>query len=191
MKKSIGKGHTLFDDNVCKSSTALWVLVAESCYEISKSLLQENAYAEKIQAGFSTFDGPLGQVSLITTDFPRYPAHLYAHLSQVPEFVELVELHWTETRRVILRVDCAPYVMPLFGEGGAWELEYAMLENIRAKWQQADLIGLGLEGCRRWRPRTYTPSRSEEQLRAQKILALKKHVYRLWEKCKMAENAPF
>lgn len=179
MKKSIGKAHTLFDDSHPKGPTGIWVLIAECCQEISRSLLKENAYAEQIHAGCSTFDAPLGQVHILGRNFPQYQKQLYACLSHHVELRDLIEQHWREIRRIMVRVDCEAYIQPLFHENSVMENQVELLSRIRTKVQQPHLIGHGLEGCRSLRPLTYTPSRGQEYMRAQKLLAQKAHLLAL------------
>ena len=180
-KKSIGKGHTIFDGEV-KNETGIWVLLAESCYEISKSLLRERSCADILETGFSTFDSPLGGYQIVPQEFLRYSEEMYACLAQHEGLRLLVGLNWTEIRRIHVRVQCRNYIEPLFYEETPVEKRHELLEMIRSKFKQTDIVGVGLEGCRMQRPKTYTPSRSEERKRALEILGNNVVVKNLWQK---------
>jgi hypothetical protein len=179
MKKSIGKGHTLFDHSEI-SRDGIWILIAESCYEISKSLYRENAYATECDVGFASFEQSLGGGSFILEDFTRTSEDLFRAISSQKRYCDTVDQCWTQLRRIMVRVHCAAYIEPLFYVEGKSELRRSMLEGIRLKLKQSDLIGVGLEGCRFGRPKTYTPSRSEEHLRAKEILGKKPKICQLY-----------
>ena len=180
-KKSIGKGHTIFDGAV-KSETGIWVLLAESCYEISKSLLKERSCAEVLETGFSTFDSPIGGYQIIPQELLRYSEEMYACIAQHEGIRMLVGLNWPEIRRIHVRVQFKNYVEPLFYEESPVEKRHELLELIRTKFRQTDIVGVVLEGCRMQRPKTYTPSRSEERKRAFEILGNNAVLKNLWLK---------
>jgi hypothetical protein len=175
IKKMTGKGHTLYEYDLPKNNIDVWVLVAERCYEISKTLLAENTYAKEIIFSISEYDYSLSNgVFGITPDgYLRYPTEIYKIIYDDEKSHHLINKNFEKIRRVQVRVKCQPYILPLFYENSKIEQQFGLLEKIRNKLHIPDIVGNGLEGLRYNRITTYTPKRSEEIKRAFKLLALK------------------
>ena len=178
LKKMTGKGHTLYQDKLPQSPQDVWVLVAESCYEISKTLLSQHSYAEEIYFSLSGYNSedPRGGVGIRPNDKPRYPEELYQALHCDQRVNQLIKLLFEHIRRVQVRTLCAPYVQFLFDNKAEVESRFEFLERVRKRLKDTDIIGVGLEGCRSLRLQTYTPKRSVEVQRAYAILSKKPHL---------------
>jgi len=175
IKKITGKGHTLFEYECPKDKNDIWVLVAESCYEISRTLLAEKTYAHELYFSVSGYDAQSkrGGFYLTPNGFLRYPIELYKELYKDKRAHCLIKELLSEIRRLQVRVDCRPYVVPLFSEPLELQNKYELLEDIRCKLKNPDIVGQGLEGFRYRRIATYTPKRSREIERAFELLAHK------------------
>ena len=173
-KKMTGKGHTLFEFDLPQESSQLWVLIAESCYEISRTLIAEQSYADEIHFSLSGYeaDSPRGGVGLCPEGFIRYPFEIFQCLDSDKRVHLLIEKLWNSIRRIQVRVKCEPFTLPLFYDEETVSSNFHLLENIRHKMQQPDIIGQGYEGLRKKRISTYTPKRSDEISRAYHLLAL-------------------
>jgi len=180
-RKRTGKGHTLYEFELPKSEEDLWILIAESCYEISRTLLEEETEASSIYLSLSGYDrtSARGGVSIIPENSLRYPIQLYHALQKDSRSHHLIEELFSSARRVQVSVDCQPHVQPLFHEEGKVEKIFKVMESIREKIGESEAVGLGLEGCRYRRIRTYTPRRSEEIRRAYGLLGRKPHLMEL------------
>lgn len=174
-KKMTGKGHTLYETDLPAEPADIWVLVAESCYEISRTLLAEESYAEELYFAVSGYDhdGDRGGFGLQPEGYLRYPAELYRELYADSRTHELIRELFSKIRRVQVRAACAPYVIPLFFEEGKMERQFDLLERVRRKTRVSDVIGLGMEGMRKKRIKTYTPKRADEIHRAMKLMGRK------------------
>lgn len=180
-KKNTGKGHTLYEYDLPKGTDDIWLLIAESCYEISQTLLAQNSFASEISLAFSGYDyqSSRGGFALRPEGFVRYPLEIYQNLYREPRSHKLIAALFSEIRRVQVRVSCEPYVTPLFYEEGKLEKQFRLLEKVRSKFNEPDAIGMGLEGFRKHRIKTYTPKRSDEIRRAIKLLKLKPQIFKL------------
>lgn len=171
-KKNTGKGHTLFEHDPPTETTDIWILIAESCYEISRTLLKQNAYASELSVSFSGFDYSSGRggYTIIPQSFLRYPIELYSCIEFQKDVQNLISDLLFSIRRVQVSAECRPYISPLFDDSHDFSGQYQMLENIRNKEGQTDIIGVGLEGFRKRRISTYTAKRADEVNRAKKLL---------------------
>jgi hypothetical protein len=177
-KKSIGKAHTLFDDQKIEPAH-VWVLLAESCLEISRSLLHDNSYAKELDISFSSFEHRLGGLVLPLNGFIRHSTTLFENIQGHAEIKKIILHYSSAIRRVMVRVACEEYIEPLFYQEGDVERRHALLEQVRTKVRQSDLIGVGFEGLRSQRPQTYTPSRIDEKQRALEILRKNPRLFKL------------
>ena len=184
LKKHTGKGHTLFEYECPKDQTDVWILVAESCYEISRTLLAQNTYAFELYFSVSGYDAASRRGGFYVTPqgFVRYPIELYKYLYNDTRAHRLIEDLLSDIRRVQVRVDCRPYITPLFDNTQAVQDRFELLEKIREKLKMPDIVGHGLEGLRSRRIATYTPKRSREIERAFELLALKPKLLELLSK---------
>lgn len=180
-RKSTGKGHTLYEFELPKNVEAIWILIAESCYEISRTLLEEETEASSIHLFFSGYErnSDRGGIAIAAEESLRYPIQLYHALHEDPRSHALIEELFDSTRCVQVSVDCRPYVQPLFYEEGKTEKVFQLMESIRSKVGECEAVGLGLEGCRRRRIHTYTPRRGDEIRRAYGLLGRKPHLVEL------------
>jgi hypothetical protein len=170
-KKRTGKGHTLYDDDPPKGPEDLWVLLSESCYEISKTLLSQDSYAKSITVYFAEFQASLGAFEIFPLNFPRYPQELYHELRSSQELIKFIESCFSEVRRCGLFCDCKDYQIPLFSdENPEVQMEYELLEGIRQKERMRDIIGHGYEGLRSKRIQTYTQDQPGGYQHALKLL---------------------
>lgn len=179
-KKSTGKGHTFYDFDLPKTEADYWILIAESCYEIATTLLEENSYAATITLYLCGYDSSSESAacSFDTGGLPRYPAELFRLIEDQAQAHSAIALLLHSARRLMLRVECRPYVVPLFGESSTDESAFQLLESIRDKVGSKDAIGHGFEGLRYGRIKTYTPKRQREMARAIGLLRLKPQLYR-------------
>jgi len=180
-KKSTGKGHTLYEFELPKTEDDLWILIAESCYEIARTLLEEETEASTLYLGLSGYDTTSGRgsVEIVPDKSLRYPSQLYHALQSDSRVHALICELFPTTRRVQVSVTCRPWVQPLFHEDGKVERIFELMESIRAKAGESTAVGLGLEGCRYRRIHTYTPRRSDEIGRAYRLLGRKPHLLKL------------
>lgn len=218
-----GKGHTLYEDDLPKSPEDVWILLAESCYEVAMTLLGQNSYAKLLWVGVSGyrhgFSG--GSIEVAPYGFLRYPIELFKALDACPEVHHLIEEYLQDIRRVQLRAECSDYIPPLFpigsfttdpisthpfttdlpksnsqdtgpsfsndsfGDEASYQKvtkqQFEQLQEVREKFGEYDAIGLGYEGLRRRRIKTYTPKRAEQLRRAYKILESKPLLKKLLE----------
>ena len=182
-KKMTGKGHTLYEDDLPQSTTDVWVLIAESCFEISQTLLAEESYAEEIYFSVSDYsytflDMP---IKMLPEKRIRFSSEIYRELQDEPCVHELIETFFEDIRRIQVRVKCTPYIPVLFEDAPASEQRYRLLEKIREEIGIPDVIGHGLEGCRKHRISTYTPKRSDEIKRAYQLLGKKPYLIKMLE----------
>lgn len=177
-KKHSGKGFTLYEYDLPQNETEVWVLIAESCYEISRTLLAENSYADEIYFSTSGYEhnSNRGGFGIKPNGFLRYPIEIYKMIYSDKRSHQLIQKLFHYIRRIQIRVACKPFVLPLFYEKNEAESKYELMEKIRHKIGIPDIIGSGLEGIKNMRISTYTPKRSDEIKRAFKLLALKPHV---------------
>jgi hypothetical protein len=184
IKKNTGKGHTLFEMDCIKSQYDVWILVAESCYEISRTLLAENTYATELYFSLSGYDGASkrGAFFIKPEGFLRYPIEIYKEIHADIRAHKLINELLSEIRRIQVRVVCKPYVIPLFDESEKIQEQFQLLEKIRKKLKTPDIVGNGFEGIRYQRISTYTPKRSREIQRAFDLLAHKPKLLRLLAK---------
>lgn len=172
MKKHAGKGHTLYDHHPPESPEEIWILVAESCYEISQTLLTENSFARELHFSVSGYDfnAPRGFVPITPEGFVRYPDELFQTLHGDRRVETVIRTLLRDIRRIQVDAECEAFVQPLFDAGPEGGDRFALLETIRRKAGRGDAIGLGLEGVRARRLATYTPKRADEILRARELL---------------------
>jgi hypothetical protein len=180
-RKSTGKGHTLYEFELPESAEAFWVLIAESCYEISRTLLEEETEASSIHLFLSGYErnSDRGGLAIVPEESTRYPIQLYHALHNDSRTHELIAELFESVRCVQVSVDCRPYVQPLFYEESQVERVFGLMESIRAKVGTNEVLGLGLEGCRYRRVHTYTPRRGDEIRRAYGLLERKPHLVEL------------
>ena len=78
-KKMTGKGHTLYEYDLPKAPSEVWVLIAESCFEIAQTLLSEDSYADEIYFSLSGYESNSrrGSVGLKPDGFVRYPNEIF------------------------------------------------------------------------------------------------------------------
>lgn len=171
-RKHTGKGHTLFEHDPPTAPTDIWILIAESCYEISRTLLRQNAYANEISVYFSGYDRSTahGGYLIHPEGFLRYPIELFICIESHQDIESLILSLLGGIRRVQVNVECKPYISPLFSDSQAILEQFSLLEKIRNKEGEEDVIGLGLEGFRRRRISTYTAKRADEIHRARVLL---------------------
>jgi hypothetical protein len=182
-KKMTSKGHTLYEDDLPKSTTDVWVLIAESCFEISQTLLAEDSYAEEIYFSVSDYsylflDMP---IKILPEKRVRFSSEIYRELYAELCVHELIVTFFEDIRRIQVRVKCSAYVPILFEEESGLEKGHHLLEKIRLKTGLPDVIGHGLEGCRKQRISTYTPKRSDEIKRAYQLLSKKPYLIKMLE----------
>ena len=132
-KKMTGKGHTLYEDQLPEHPEDIWLLVAESCYEISRTLLAEGSYANSISFSVSGYDrhSARGGFNLTPEGHLRYPMELYRTLWDEPRSHSLITTLLGEIRRLLVRVECRPWVVPLFHEEGKTAKTFSLLETVR------------------------------------------------------------
>ena len=190
-KKSTGKGHTLFEDDLPKSPTDVWLLISESCLEISRTLLAQDSFAGEMRISMSgyAFSDPSGGVKIIPASQPRYSAELYLELWEDAGVHALIEQLLPTVRRIQLHVICDPFVPVLFQEDNPYMDRHELLERVRTKAGASDIIGCGMEGFKTLRIRTYTPKRADEIKRAFRLLKLKPHIFDLLPKTSFEARA--
>jgi glutaredoxin len=172
-KKRTGKGHTLFDQHPPTDPIDLWILISESCYEISKTLLSQQSYAEDISVSFSGYDArsDRGGFSLIPKKKLRYPDQLFHAIHNCSTVHDLIQDLLFGIRRVQVSVLCGDYIQPIFEEHDAGAHEhYNLVEEIRENDGCQDIIGIGIEGFRKKRLPTYTAKKSDDIHRAKRLL---------------------
>jgi hypothetical protein len=181
-KKNVGKGHTFYDFDLPKRKEDVWILIAESCYEISKTLIAEGSYARSLSFSMSGYDQSScrGGYTLSLDGFPRYPSELFSCLMAEEASHTWIQVLLKEARRLWVRVECQPYIEPLFKEASEDEQVFDLMEAIRKKVKASDAIGKGFEGLRYARVQTYTPKRSAETDRAHQTLQLKPHLWKMY-----------
>jgi hypothetical protein len=180
-KKTTGKSHTLFEHDPPKSPEDIWILLAESCYEISKVHLAQSTYASSLSVYFSGYrhHENLRGKTFLSEAYPRYPIELFKILHHSLFLKSLIENNFTDIRRVHVRSDCDTYFSPLFEvciENNA--IQFELMEKIRKK-EHDDVIGLGHEGLRHHRIRTYTDKKTNQIIRAKQLLSTNKIILNL------------
>jgi hypothetical protein len=172
-KKHTGKGHTLFEHDPPKDPNDIWILITESCYEISKTLVSQHSYAKEIHLYFSGYDSNSGRggLCIIPQSCLTLPIELFQAIHTCHEIHDLINNLLHSIRRIQVNVLCEDMFQPLFPDLELSNTEnYHLMEKIREKDGQEDIIGLGLEGFRKKRLSTYTAKRSDEIHRARKLL---------------------
>ena len=168
-----GKSHTLFEHEPPKSPEDIWILLAESCYEISKVHLAQHSYASSISASFSGYrhHEAVGGATFISESFPRYPIELFKILHNSSLLNQWIDEDFRDIRRVHVSSECSTYFSPLFENVIQNHIsKFELMENIRKKEDFDDVIGLGYEGLRHKRIQTYTAKKTNQIIRARFLL---------------------
>lgn len=180
--KNISKRHTLYE--APKKQIEVWQLISESCFEIGCKLLKQKTYAFEVQlflSGYNRTD-KRDNLSIKPDNYIQYPSQIFRTISHDRRSYLLINRMLKDTRRINIHVVTKPlHFIPIFSiEQNQDDAEtFQILKKIRDKIKDTACIGLGLEGIKSGRVKTYTPKRTDEIKRAISLLKKKPHLLEL------------